>query len=706
MKISTTQNLRIKGNTVIVLMAFLLSSATSFAQLTVTKSYTAPSSVSIDGCGSYCTNLPGVTFSAADFTAGVCLVADVNVSITWAKTDGSCTAPGTGSSFHNEISFRIDGPVGNEILVVPGAYTGSATISSVTTTLDQAAASIIGGTTPVSGTFRPNNGDLDNYIGTDPFGTWTLRAGDTGGGDPLCVVGYSVTITMSAAIDLDGDGFSNCSGDCDDNDPLINPGMTEILCDGIDNDCNPLTLDDATPPTALCQSINAYLDGSGLLAITAADVDLGSSDNCAAITMGVSPSSFTCADLGPQTVILTVTDVIGNNSFCSTTVMVIDSFAPVGDVSTLLDVNGSCEVTSLIAPTATDNCTGPSIITITNDATLPISTLGTTIVTWTYDDGNGNTSVQTQSIVIVDTIAPVADSLTLPDFVSDCEGSLNPPTATDACNGAITGTTTTTFPVTTQGTTVVTWSFDDGNGNISTQDQSIVLADVVTPVADVAILPDFNAVCEATPPAPTGVDACTGVITATSTTTFPVTAIGTTTITWTYDDGNGNTYDQVQDIVVTNITATTTATMDGVTLTSDITGDSYQWINCDGNTPIVGATSANYTATANGSYAVIVNDGLCVDTSACAAVTTVSVNTLIIDNLKLYPNPTRDGFFNVTFDGVINSITVLDMLGREVPVEVDTYSGSVNASTLNNGRYMVRIETNKGTKVIEIIISM
>ncbi|MCJ8288285.1 MAG: T9SS type A sorting domain-containing protein [Crocinitomicaceae bacterium] len=705
MKTSTTQNLRMKGNTVIVLMAFLLSSATSFAQLTVTKSYTAPSSVSIDGCGSYCTNLPGVTFSAADFTAGVCLVADVNVSITWAKTDGSCTAPGTGSSFHNETSFRIDGPVGNEILVVPGAYTGSATISTVTTTLDQAAASIIGGTTPTSGTFRPNNGDLDNYIGTDPFGTWTLRAGDTGGGDPLCVVGYSVTITMSAAVDADGDGFTNCSGDCDDSDPLINPGMTEILCDGIDNDCNPTTLDDPTPPTAICQSINAYLDGSGLAAITAADIDLGSSDNCTAITMGVSPSSFTCADLGAQTVILTVTDGIGNTAFCSAAVMVIDSLAPIGDLSTLPDVNGSCEVTSLVPPTASDNCTGASV-TITNDATLPIDTLGTTIVTWTYDDGNGNTSVQTQNVVIVDTIAPVADSLALPDLLSDCEGSLNPPTATDVCNGAITGTTATTFPVTTQGTTVVTWTFDDGNGNISTQDQSIILADIATPVADIAILSDFNAICEATPPAPTGVDACAGVVTATSTTTFPITTIGTTTITWTYDDGNGNTYDQVQDIVVTNITATTTATMDGVTLTSDITGDSYQWINCDGNTPIVGATNANYTATANGSYAVIVTDASCVDTSACATVTTVSVNTLIIDNLKLYPNPTRDGFFNVTFDGVINSITVLDMLGREIPVEVDIYSGSVNASTLNNGRYMVRIETNKGTKVTEIIISM
>lgn len=38
-------------------------------------------------------------------------------------------------------------------------------------------------------------------------------------------------------IDNDGDGFSENQGDCDDNNPAINPNALEN-CDGIDNNCN------------------------------------------------------------------------------------------------------------------------------------------------------------------------------------------------------------------------------------------------------------------------------------------------------------------------------------------------------------------------------------------------------------------------------------------------------------------------------------
>ncbi|MFQ5720719.1 MAG: MopE-related protein [Acidobacteriota bacterium] len=47
---------------------------------------------------------------------------------------------------------------------------------------------------------------------------------------------YDLSISTTAAVDNDGDGFDSFS-DCNDLDPAINPGMAEV-CDGIDQNCN------------------------------------------------------------------------------------------------------------------------------------------------------------------------------------------------------------------------------------------------------------------------------------------------------------------------------------------------------------------------------------------------------------------------------------------------------------------------------------
>lgn len=42
---------------------------------------------------------------------------------------------------------------------------------------------------------------------------------------------------LDQAVDNDGDGFSECTGDCRDQDPDVHPGSVE-LCNGVDDDCN------------------------------------------------------------------------------------------------------------------------------------------------------------------------------------------------------------------------------------------------------------------------------------------------------------------------------------------------------------------------------------------------------------------------------------------------------------------------------------
>ena len=43
--------------------------------------------------------------------------------------------------------------------------------------------------------------------------------------------------------DADGDGFAEKDGDCDDNDPNVNPAQVEVYYNGVDDDCNMMTND-------------------------------------------------------------------------------------------------------------------------------------------------------------------------------------------------------------------------------------------------------------------------------------------------------------------------------------------------------------------------------------------------------------------------------------------------------------------------------
>src|SRR5262249_5623766 len=47
--------------------------------------------------------------------------------------------------------------------------------------------------------------------------------------------------------DNDGDGFSECAGDCNDANAAIHPGAAEV-CDGVDNDCDGIVDGQAAAP--------------------------------------------------------------------------------------------------------------------------------------------------------------------------------------------------------------------------------------------------------------------------------------------------------------------------------------------------------------------------------------------------------------------------------------------------------------------------
>lgn len=275
-------------------------------------------------------------------------------------------------------------------------------------------------------------------------------------------------------------------------------------------------------------------------------------DNCGGTVTVTNNATLPITTQGTTVVTWTYDDGNGNTSNQNQNIIIDDTTPPTPDVASLPNVTAQCEVTSLTSPTATDNCGGT--VTVTNNATLPITAQGTTVVTWTYDDGNGNTSNQNQNIVVDDTTPPTPDAASLPDVTAECEvTSLTTPTATDNCGGSLTITNNATLPITS--TTVVTWAYDDGNGNIAFQNQNVIIDDTTAPVPDAASLPDVIAECEVTTlTPPTATDNCGGTITVTNNATLPITSQGTTVVIWTFDDGNGNTITQNQNVIIDDVT--------------------------------------------------------------------------------------------------------------------------------------------------------
>lgn len=174
------------------LSAPLVALTVELGIITLSRGWPGPV-VSIDATPEFGVAVGSVSFTAPEFGPNA-LVSDVNIAIDFLKTDGSCAAPAAGAAFHNETNLRLRGPTGASVVLAPsGTWSGGTAISQVTVTFDDQAPAAPSGT-PVTGSYQPS-APLAGFNGTSPVGTWVLEAGDSGGGDPLCVYAYTITVT-------------------------------------------------------------------------------------------------------------------------------------------------------------------------------------------------------------------------------------------------------------------------------------------------------------------------------------------------------------------------------------------------------------------------------------------------------------------------------------------------------------------------------
>jgi hypothetical protein len=170
-----------------------------------------------------------------------------------------------------------------------------------------------------------------------------------------------------------------------------------------------VTVLDGEPPVVRAAGFQTALV-NGTRTIEAADVDGGSYDNCGAIaSLSISPSTFTCANVGPNQVTLTVTDKAGNKASQTVTVIITDNTAPVVLAAGLQVnlVNGTRTIEAAdIDYGSYDEC--GSIASLTLDrTTFTCANVGPNQVTLTVTDNAGNKASQTVTVVVVDNTAPV-----------------------------------------------------------------------------------------------------------------------------------------------------------------------------------------------------------------------------------------------------------------------------------------------------------
>jgi gliding motility-associated-like protein len=227
-----------------------------------------------------------------------------------------------------------------------------------------------------------NNGSTDNCVidtitlSKEVFNcseigvnTVTLSVTDTSGNVGVCTATITVldttapvavcknaTVYLDAngavtvlGTDVDGGATDNCavssitvspnSFTCADRDSTYQVLVTFADASGNASSCNAtVTIADTLRPVALCQNLTIQLDSTGNATITVAQINNGSYDNCNIASVTISQSVFTCANIGANTVTLSVADSSGNVGTCDA-IVTVDPSATI-DSFTLSNYNG------------------------------------------------------------------------------------------------------------------------------------------------------------------------------------------------------------------------------------------------------------------------------------------------------------------------------------------------------------------------------
>jgi len=269
---------------------------------------------------------------------------------------------------------------------------------------------------------------------------------------------------------------------------IVTLTITDINSDS-DQCTASVSVEDNTPPTAMCQDITLQLDAGGNASIVASDVDNMSSDACGIFSTSVAPNAFSCNSIGtnPNIVSLTVTDNNSNVNSCTAQVSVQDTVSPTAmcqDITLQLDAGGNASIVASDVDNMSSDACGIFSTLVTPNA-FSCNSIGTNpnIVSLTVTDNNSNVSSCTAQVSVQDTVSPTAmcqpttvvlSPIDGTGFIvaSDVDGGSN-----DACGIASLDVVPSTFDCSMVGGNTVTLTVTDNNGNSSNCTSNVFVDD-------------------------------------------------------------------------------------------------------------------------------------------------------------------------------------------------------------------------------------
>ena len=168
------------------------------------------------------------------------------------------------------------------------------------------------------------------------------------------------------------------------------------------------------------------------------------------------------------------------------------------------------------------------------------------------------------------------------------------------------------------------------------------------------------------------------------------------TATFNIVDGAANGCDSLVTLFLTLNTVDVTITTTDASITSNATGASYQWLDCNNSYAVItGDTTQSFTASVNGDYAVAVTENGCTDTSACITISAVGiVETPLFNSVSIFPNPNQ-GLLNVDLGDLKNvSIKVTSASGQLI-YEEENINASIHQFELKEtpGVYILEVSS-------------